>query len=83
MADSLRNKRLEDALAAYKRRNRLYSSREAIISIMTQAGYERPDRFYDFLNCKRKPSGDNRVRLAHILRRSVEELWPVDELKEG
>lgn len=52
---------------------------EAITRIAKQAGYSNPVKIYEFLNNVRRPSGDNRVRIARIVKRRVEELWPVEE----
>ena len=70
------NKALRDALAAFRKRGKYPSDRQAILVIMDQAEYRRADQFYEFLSDKRRPDADNRVRLAKILKRPVDVLWP-------
>jgi len=73
------NQPLYDAFQAYRRRVGRYeylSDRQAMIKLMTEAGYTKPALFYAFLNNKSRPSADNRVVLAEILHGNVKKFWP-------
>ncbi len=74
------NKMLFDGMRSYRRRNNLPSDRQAVIALMTEAGYNGQDttkynQFGFFLRNKRRPKSVNMLALCQVLRIKAEKVW--------